>query len=83
MEGRRFSIGLRNSHDKSMRLAMTCGAPAGQEGRPDEKPNVERIILSGFRNNVHYPLKLCSIQSTIMLAGYVLPPQEVCVPRYQ
>src|SRR5256712_9119040 len=25
MEGWRFSIGLRNSHDKSMRLAMTCG----------------------------------------------------------
>jgi hypothetical protein len=25
MEGCRFSIGLRNSHDKSMRLAMTCG----------------------------------------------------------
>ncbi len=27
MEGCRFSIGLRNSHDKSMRLAMTCGYP--------------------------------------------------------
>ena len=25
IEGCRFSIGLRNSHDKSMRLAMTCG----------------------------------------------------------
>src|ERR1041385_5239519 len=25
MEGCRFSIGLRNSHDKSMRLAMTVG----------------------------------------------------------
>jgi hypothetical protein len=25
MEGCRFSLGLRNSHDKSMRLAMTCG----------------------------------------------------------
>jgi hypothetical protein len=25
MEGCRFSIGLRNSHDKSMRLAITCG----------------------------------------------------------
>src|SRR5258706_16438606 len=25
MEGCRFSIGLRNAHDKSMRLAMTCG----------------------------------------------------------
>lgn len=25
MEGCRFSIGLRNSHDKGMRLAMTCG----------------------------------------------------------
>ena len=25
MDGCRFSIGLRNSHDKSMRLAMTCG----------------------------------------------------------
>src|ERR1700693_2281054 len=25
MHGARFSIGLRNSHDKSMRLAMTCG----------------------------------------------------------
>ncbi len=25
MEGCRFSIGVRNSHDKSMRLAMTCG----------------------------------------------------------
>jgi hypothetical protein len=25
MQGCRFSIGLRNSHDKSMRLAMTCG----------------------------------------------------------
>jgi Domain of unknown function (DUF932) len=25
MAGCRFSIGLRNSHDKSMRLAMTCG----------------------------------------------------------
>ena len=25
MEGCPFSIGLRNSHDKSMRLAMTCG----------------------------------------------------------
>jgi hypothetical protein len=25
MEGCRFSIGLRKSHDKSMRLAMTCG----------------------------------------------------------
>lgn len=25
MEGCRFSIGLRNSHDKSMRLAMICG----------------------------------------------------------
>ena len=25
MSGCRFSIGLRNSHDKSMRLAMTCG----------------------------------------------------------
>src|SRR5207237_7922050 len=25
MEGCGFSIGLRNSHDKSMRLAMTCG----------------------------------------------------------
>lgn len=25
MEGCRFSIGLRNSHDKTMRLAMTCG----------------------------------------------------------
>ncbi len=25
MEGCRFSIGLRNSHDKSMRLALTCG----------------------------------------------------------
>jgi hypothetical protein len=25
MEGCRFSVGLRNSHDKSMRLAMTCG----------------------------------------------------------
>ena len=25
MEGSRFSIGVRNSHDKSMRLAMTCG----------------------------------------------------------
>jgi hypothetical protein len=25
MNGCRFSIGLRNSHDKSMRLAMTCG----------------------------------------------------------
>jgi hypothetical protein len=25
MEGCRFSIGLRNSRDKSMRLAMTCG----------------------------------------------------------
>src|SRR5688572_25263316 len=24
-EGCRFSIGLRNSHDKSMRLALTCG----------------------------------------------------------
>jgi hypothetical protein len=24
MNGCRFSIGLRNSHDKSMRLAMTC-----------------------------------------------------------
>src|SRR6266581_6030538 len=24
-EGCRFSIGLRNSHDKSMRLAVTCG----------------------------------------------------------
>jgi hypothetical protein len=25
MEGCRFSIGLHNSHDKSMHLAMTCG----------------------------------------------------------
>src|SRR5713226_3573358 len=25
MQGCRFAIGLRNSHDKSMRLAMTCG----------------------------------------------------------
>ena len=25
MHGCRFSIGIRNSHDKSMRLAMTCG----------------------------------------------------------
>jgi len=25
MRHNRFSIGLRNSHDKSMRLAMTCG----------------------------------------------------------
>src|SRR2546429_3143400 len=25
MHGCRFSIGVRNSHDKSMRLAMTCG----------------------------------------------------------
>jgi len=25
MEGCRFSLGLRNSHDKSMSLAMTCG----------------------------------------------------------
>src|SRR6201998_2644472 len=25
MQGCRFSIGLRNSHDKTMRLAMTCG----------------------------------------------------------
>jgi hypothetical protein len=25
MQGCRFSIGLKNSHDKSMRLAMTCG----------------------------------------------------------
>jgi hypothetical protein len=25
IEGCRFSIGLRNSHDKSLRLAMTCG----------------------------------------------------------
>ena len=25
MHGCRFSIGLRNSHDRSMRLAMTCG----------------------------------------------------------
>ena len=25
MQGGRFCIGLRNSHDKSMRLAMTCG----------------------------------------------------------
>ena len=25
MHGARFSIGLRNSHDKSMRLALTCG----------------------------------------------------------
>jgi hypothetical protein len=25
MEGCRFSIGLRNSHDMSVRLAMTCG----------------------------------------------------------
>ena len=25
MQGCRFSIGMRNSHDKSMRLAMTCG----------------------------------------------------------
>ena len=25
MEGCRLSIGLRNSHDKSMRLSMTCG----------------------------------------------------------
>ncbi len=25
MEGCRFSIGLCSSHDKSMRLAMTCG----------------------------------------------------------
>ena len=25
MQGCRFSIGIRNSHDKSMRLAMTCG----------------------------------------------------------
>ena len=25
LEGCRFSIGLRNSHDKSMRLAMVCG----------------------------------------------------------
>jgi hypothetical protein len=25
MEGCRFSIGLRNSHDKSMRLAIVCG----------------------------------------------------------
>lgn len=25
MEGCRFSIGLRNSHGKSMRLEMTCG----------------------------------------------------------
>jgi hypothetical protein len=25
IQGCRFSIGLRNSHDKSMRLAMTCG----------------------------------------------------------
>src|ERR1700704_6079240 len=25
MEGCRFSLGLRNSHDKSMRLAVTCG----------------------------------------------------------
>src|SRR5439155_17053175 len=24
-EGCRFSVGLRNSHDKSMRLAVTCG----------------------------------------------------------
>ena len=24
-EGCRFSIGLRNSHEKSMRLALTCG----------------------------------------------------------
>jgi hypothetical protein len=27
MEGCRFSIGLRNSHDKSMCLTMTCGYP--------------------------------------------------------
>ena len=25
MHGARFSIGLKNSHDKSMRLALTCG----------------------------------------------------------
>jgi hypothetical protein len=25
MHGARFAIGLRNSHDKSMRLALTCG----------------------------------------------------------
>ena len=25
MHGCRFAIGLRNSHDKSMRLALTCG----------------------------------------------------------
>ena len=25
MHGCRFSIGVRNSHDKSMRLALTCG----------------------------------------------------------
>ena len=25
MHGVRFSIGLKNSHDKSMRLALTCG----------------------------------------------------------
>jgi hypothetical protein len=25
MHGARFSIGLRNSHNKSMRLALTCG----------------------------------------------------------
>ena len=25
MHGARFSIGLRNSHDKTMRLALTCG----------------------------------------------------------
>jgi hypothetical protein len=25
MPGARFAIGLRNSHDKSMRLALTCG----------------------------------------------------------
>ena len=25
IQGARFSIGIRNSHDKSMRLALTCG----------------------------------------------------------
>jgi hypothetical protein len=27
MHGARFSIGLRNSHDKTMRLALTWGTP--------------------------------------------------------
>jgi hypothetical protein len=45
MEGCRFSIGLRNSHDKSMRLAMTCGYRVLKHG-------VRRGLHSGTRQTL-------------------------------